>query len=204
MTMFGLIFLAGEWSDSPQMVRMTPYSDYTPQDVPFTSNGILPRYAGVDSKRWTSIVIHHSGYALDDHHSIAQRHRSQLGYSQLGYHFVIGNGSKQLGSGQAYVSERWDRQLAGAHVPAEVRTIAGESISASNESSIGICLVGNGNAQKFTPKQVERLVALIVELQREFEIPDERVWQASDISDVSGPGRGFPTLRFEQRIALED
>ena len=51
---------------------------------------------------------------------------------------------------------------------------------------------------------MERLVALIVELQREFEIPDERVWQASDISDVSGPGRGFPTLRFEQRIALED
>ena len=89
-------------------------------------------------------------------------------------------------------------------MPAEVRTIAGQSISASNESSIGICLVGNGNAQKFTPKQVERLVALIVELQREFEIPDERVWQASDISDVSGPGRGFPTLRFEQRIALED
>ena len=204
MTMFGLIFLAGEWSDSPQMVRMTPYSDYESKDDPFLSNGILPRNASIDPNRWTSIVIHHSGYALDDHHSIAQRHRSKLGYSQLGYHFVIGNGSKQLGSGQAYVSELWDRQLAGAHIPADVRSIPGQSISPSNESSIGICLVGNGNVHQFSPQQVERLVALIVELQREFGIPDDCVWQASDISEVSGPGRAFPTLRFEQRIALED
>ncbi len=204
MTMFGLIFLAGEWSDSPQMVRMTPYSDYASQDGAFTSNGILPRNAGIDSQRWTSIVIHHSGYALDDHHSIAQRHRSQLGYSQLGYHFVIGNGSKQLGNGQAYVSERWDRQLSGAHVPGDARGFIGQPISPSNDSSIGICLVGNGNSHQFSPKQVERLVALIVELQREFGISDDCVWQASDISNVSGPGRAFPTLRFEQRIAIEN
>jgi N-acetyl-anhydromuramyl-L-alanine amidase AmpD len=75
---------------------------------------------------------------------------------------------------------------------------------ASNQKSIGICLVGNGNVRGFTPAQIERLLAVIVRLQRDFGISDDRVLLASDVSEVTSPGRVFPTLQFEQRLALDN
>lgn len=204
MSVFGLIFLSGEWSGTPQMVRVAPYSDVDAASTTFSSNGISPRDAQVESQRWNSIVVHHSGHPLDDHESIAQRHRESLGFSELGYHFVIGNGSKSLGDGEAFVSVRWDRQLAGAHVPSKNQPIEHAFGGASNQKSIGICLVGNGNVRRFTPAQIERLLAVIVRLQRDYQIPDDRVLLASDVSNVTSPGRIFPTLEFEQRLAMEN
>jgi len=198
MTVFGMIFLSGEWSGTPQMVRVAPYSDVETSTVASSTGGIAPRSAAMESQRWDSIVVHHSGHPLDDHESIARRHRDRFGFSELGYHFVIGNGSKSLGDGEAYVSARWDRQLDGAHVPVTGRDLA------SNQRSIGICLVGNGNVRQFSPAQIERLLAVIVRLQRDFDIPDDRVLLASDVSQVTSPGRVFPALAFEQRLALED
>ena len=113
MTVFGMIFLSGEWSGTPQMVRVAPYSDVETSTVASSTGGIAPRSAAMESQRWDSIVVHHSGHPLDDHESIARRHRDRFGFSELGYHFVIGNGSKSLGDGEAYVSARWDRQLDG-------------------------------------------------------------------------------------------
>ena len=192
MLTFGLVFLRGEWAGTPQMVRMTTYSQAG-------ADGVLPRNAELTAQRWTSIVIHHSGHPLDDHASIASRHRVQLGYSSVGFHFVIGNGSKSLSDGEAFASTRWDDQLAGAHVPSStLRSIA------SNGTSIGICLVGNGNVQSFSPAQLDRLHAVVSRLQRVCSIQDSRVLLASDVSDVTSPGAVFPTLAFEQRLDLEN
>jgi N-acetyl-anhydromuramyl-L-alanine amidase AmpD len=202
MTVFGMIFLSGEWSGTPQMVRVAPYSDVDTNTVASSTSGIAPRSARMESKRWDSIVVHHSGHPLDDHESIARRHRISFGFSELGYHFVIGNGSKGLGDGEAFVSVRWDRQLDGAHVPGANEPV--HRVVATNQRSIGICLVGNGNVRRFTPAQIERLLAVIVRLQRDFDISDDRVLLASDVSQVTSPGRVFPTMEFEQRLALED
>jgi len=195
MLAFGLVFLRGEWAGTPQMVRITTYSDVSSQPHA-RADGVLPRNAAIESNRWESIVIHHSGHPLDDHASIAQRHRARLGYSKLGFHFVIGNGSKSLGDGETFPSERWDRQLDGAHVVA--------SSLANNSSAIGICLVGNGNHRSFTPSQLDRLCAVVSRLQRTFAIPNDRVFLASDVFKTTSPGAVFPTLEFEQRLALEN
>ena len=202
MTVFGMIFLSGEWAGTPQMVRVAPYSDVEANTAASSISGIAPRSARMESKRWDSIVVHHSGHPLDDHESIARRHRQSFGFSELGYHFVIGNGSKGLGDGEAFVSVRWDQQLDGAHVPGANDPV--HRILATNQHSIGICLVGNGNVRRFTPAQIERLLAVIVRLQRDFDISDDRVLLASDVSQVTSPGRVFPTMEFEQRLALED
>ena len=184
------------------MVRVAPYSDVEATSTASKTSGLAPRSARMESRRWDSIVVHHSGHPLDDHESIARRHRDQLGFSELGYHFVIGNGSKGLGDGEAFVSARWDRQLDGAHVPSN--SGAFERSLANNQQSIGICLVGNGNVRQFSPAQIDRLLAVIFRLQRDFDIPDEKVLLASDVSTVTSPGRVFPATEFEQRLALED
>lgn len=204
MTVFGLIFLSGEWAGTPQMMRVAPYSDVDDRGAVISSSGIFPRSASMDAHRWDSIIVHHSGHPLDDHESIAQRHRDSFGFTELGYHFVIGNGSKGLGDGEAFASVRWDRQLDGAHVPSESGQFRNHLRTASNQKSIGICLVGNGNVRGFTPSQIERLLAVIVRLQRDFSISDDRVLLASDVSEVTSPGRVFPTLEFEQRLALDN
>lgn len=200
MTTFGLVFLGGDWAGTPQMVRVAPYADVG-TSLLGTADGVLPRNASLSATRWDSIVIHHSGHPLDDHESIAWRHRSQFGFKNLGYHFVIGNGSKGLGDGEAFASDRWDRQFDGAHVPMGNRSDGSEL--ASNDRSIGICLVGNGNVRSFSPAQLDRLHAVVSRLQRACNISDDRVLLASDVSGVTSPGRIFPTLEFEKRLALE-
>lgn len=85
------------------------------------------------SKRWQCIVIHHSassaGCAGDFHTAHLQR-----GWDELGYHFVIGNGTGS-GNGQIEIGSRWFKQKHGAHC----RTTG----NYHNEHGIGICMVGN-------------------------------------------------------------
>ena len=205
MTAFGALFMLGEGGNTPQMVRVAPLGTSAEAPTAMSGNGLQPRNANVDRERWTSIVIHHSAHPLDDHQSIDRRHREQFNHAQLGYHFVIGNGSKQLGDGQAFVSARWDGQLDGAHLISGV-TAPNSGQAVTNTNSIAICLVGNGDNRGFSPSQITRLVAVVSRLQKDFGISDNQVWAASDLPGMSnsGPGRLFPFAEFEQRLAIED
>ena len=205
MTVFGAIFMLGDGGNTPQMMRVAPLGTSGEPSVQMAGNGLLPRDAAVDRNRWTSIVIHHSAHPLDDHQSIDRRHREQLNHAQLGYHFVIGNGSKQLGDGQAFVSARWDAQQDGAHLVPGVKSPNADH-AVSNGNSIAVCLVGNGDTRQFSASQITRLVAVVSRLQKDFDIPDTHVWAASDLEGMSysGPGRLFPFAEFEQRLALEN
>jgi N-acetyl-anhydromuramyl-L-alanine amidase AmpD len=102
----------------------------------------------------------------------------------LGYHFVIGNGNG-MDDGQLAVGRRWLDQLPGAHA-------AGASADWYNRHSIGICLVGDGNRNAFTPAQVRRLVQLVDALCHEFKIPPNKVLLHSQICNTDDPGRLFP------------
>ena len=145
-----------------------------------------------DAMAFTGIVIHHSGGNQGSADTIRQNHEAQ-GLKGLGYHFVIGNG-RGAADGSIQTGERWDAQLPGAHV-------VGPNSLALNSTTIGICLVGNGDARPFTDAQLASLVKLVRELQDRYDIPGAAVLLHRDVAPTASPGRLFPEFGFETRLA---
>ena len=88
-------------------------------------------------KKWTAIVIHHSGTKNGDTAIFDKWHRENNHWEGVGYDFVIGNGSNS-GDGQVEVTYRWQKQVTGAHC-------GGTPGNWANKDGIGICLVGDFN-----------------------------------------------------------
>ena len=157
-----------------------------------SANPVLQISAPLDKKRWTGIVIHHSGEPAGDLDSINRLHLS-LGLKGLGYHFLIGNGNG-LGDGVIHMGYRWNSQLPGAHV-------AGPSGQLHNQQSIGICMIGNGNRRPFTEDQMGQLISLIQRLQAEMKIPADQVYLHRDlVSQTTSPGRFFSLARLQEQL----
>lgn len=124
------------------------------QPRPVGEPGWVP--TGGISSRWTAIVVHHSVSESANATSIDEFHRNGKGWDELGYHFVIGNGSRS-GDGEIEVGPRWRKQKHGAH--------AKTADNYYNEHGIGICLVGNFQDHDPSPAQMvalERLVAFLI------------------------------------------
>jgi N-acetyl-anhydromuramyl-L-alanine amidase AmpD len=114
---------------------------------------------------WKHIVIHHSGTSTGTAKAIDRFHREERRMENgLAYHFLIGNG-RGMGNGEIFVGERWKKQLPGGHLASETL----------NQSSIGICLVGNFDRTKPTKEQVESLNALIKKLLEVTGLPRSAV-----------------------------
>ncbi len=156
-----------------------------------SDNPIEPTQASLDTARWTSIVIHHSGSPVGDPDSLTREHLS-YGYASLGYHFIVGNGHG-LGEGAVFVGPRWNQQQPGAHV-------AGPLSSTLNQHAIGICLIGNGERRPFSDRQMRELVSLVRRLQQALDIPASAVRLHSDVAAVGSPGRFFPVGEFESQL----
>lgn len=148
--------------------------------------------AAIEDDRWEGIIIHHSGLTFGSPASIAAEHEQQ-GMLGLGHHFIVGNGAG-ASDGEIHAGFRWLDQLAGAHT-------AGASADRYNRRYIGVCLVGDGERRPFTDAQLRRLIELVSALQRELNIPAERVRLHRDVAGVSSPGRLFPEAAFRQRLA---
>jgi len=136
----------------------------------------IPR---VPANHWTWIIIHHSDSAYGSAAIINQWHQAR-GFDELGYHFVIGNGTNS-GDGQIEVGPRWPKQKWGAHDNALDNRY--------NTNGIGICLVGNFNDTHPTPKQMHSLIRLVVYLMRTYDIPPDRVLGHGETKVTQCPGR---------------
>lgn len=141
--------------------------------------------------RWQGIVIHHSGSPHGSATTIDADHRG-MGLNGLGYHFVIGNGNG-AGDGELHVGARWLAQGVGAHT-------AGDQGEWYNRHTIGICLVGDGDRRGFTPAQIQRLVALVNELQRRLELPASSVKLHRELAGTSSPGLHFPAGSVREQL----
>lgn len=158
---------------------------------------LQPTAAAVELGRWTSIVVHHSGQPGGTPESIEREHRG-YGYASLGYHFLIGNGAG-LGDGAVHAGSRWHRQQPGAHVATRPEGVIPDA-DELNRTSIGICLVGNGNRREFSARQIRELIALVRRLQWELGIPGSAVHLHSDLAAVDSPGALFPVAAFTEAI----
>ena len=134
------------------------------------------------SRRWTCVVIHHSGQSVGGADRLERARRSDPS-AEGGYHFVIGNGS-DTADGQIEATPRWREQAPGAHC----RTDDGYY----NEHGIGICLVGNLDRHPPTAEQTKSLERVTAFLCREYRIPSDRVYLHAEIpGSPQCPGRAI-------------
>jgi hypothetical protein len=192
MTSFGAFFAFT--SPAPMVAPTAAIIDEA--SIPFDDAGIRQ---GVQAADWVNVVVHDSGLHFEDHEDIDRRHRAE-GLSGNGYHYVIGNGTGRLGDGAIVATGRWADQRPGAHVAANRRGGAEALAKADdlNRTSIGICLIGDGDERAFTPAQIKSLQSLVLQLQTRFGIDDSRVLLHRDVSDVDAPGRFFPSAEFDR------
>ena len=174
--------------------------------VPTKPDGRLPRSLaqrvagltqippGVARRRWRYIVIHHSATSSGSARSINDYHLHARGWSNgLGYHFVIGNGSRSP-DGAIEVGPRWAKQQTGAH--------ANSKNNRMNTIGIGICLVGNFNETHPTDAQMRALVELVRRLQHRYSIPTRRVIGHRDVIEgyTECPGQHFSIERLRKML----
>ena len=128
---------------------------------------------------WQWIVIHHSATTTGGAALFNKEHKAK-GWDELGYHFVIGNGTDTR-DGQVEVGSRWPRQKWGAHAKTPDNRF--------NDFGIGICLVGNFDISKPSDEQMKALAKLTAYLMKTYRIPPERVVGHGDTKATDCPGR---------------
>lgn len=148
---------------------------------PTTHTDWFPK-SGRISRRWTTIVIHHSATRAGNAKLFDKFHRSK-GWDELGYHFVIGNGTNTP-DGFVEVGPRWHKQKHGAHCKTPDNYF--------NEHGIGICLVGDFTRSSPTPRQLASLEELLHFLTSQCGIPASRITtHAAVTGKTQCPGRHF-------------
>jgi hypothetical protein len=121
--------------------------------------------SNAERRSWDWIVVHHSAGEVGGANSFGKYHKSK-GWDELGYHFVIGNGSES-GDGEIEVGPRWSSQKHGAH--------AKTPDNKYNEHGIGICLVGNFDVSRPSPKQMAALTKLVAYLADQYRVSQANI-----------------------------
>jgi hypothetical protein len=148
--------------------------------------------APVRPGRWQYIVIHHSGVDTGTVEGMDRYHREVRHMENgLAYDFVIGNGSG-MGDGEIAVSRRWTQQLDGGHLASE----------AQNKIALGICLVGNFDEHRPTPKEMDSLRALVEALMIRCHLTPSAIktHQQINIIHTRCPGTNFPAKSFIESL----
>jgi N-acetyl-anhydromuramyl-L-alanine amidase AmpD len=164
---------------------MEPRSISLPGDIPEEWCPPVP------DNGWKVIVLHHSASDFGGAKTFDTWHREKNGWDELGYHFVIGNGT-DTPDGTVEVGSRWRKQKYGAHAMSEDGFY--------NHYGIGICVVGNFEHSTPTPEQMESLRRLMVFLMDRYQIGADQVYGHQEVkgNDTLCPGRYFPldSLRY--------
>lgn len=141
--------------------------------------------------KWEYIIIHHSATDAGSSTKFDKVHRQQ-GWSGVGYHFIIDNGTYQTDDGQIESTPRWINQTDGAHCRA----------NGMNYRGIGICLVGNFSENQVSEKQMESLVFLIQQLREFYDIPKRNIVGHGQVpgARTECPGTDFPWDELWRRL----
>lgn len=176
------------WNDPPRPSAVVPTVDQAATDF---DPSWYPQ-SGRISSRWTTIVIHHSATARGGAKTFDKHHRERNGWDELGYHFVIGNGT-DTPDGYIEVGSRWHKQKHGAHCKTRSNYY--------NEHGIGVCLVGNLDRTAPTPRQLASLASLVRFLCDVCGIPPERLTTHGSVTRKTRcPGRFFSLAALRRAI----
>lgn len=176
-----------------------PYAGGIP---PLPVNEIMPR-GGIRKDLWRTFVIHHSVGTNATPQGMDAYHRQRGWENGLGYHFVIGNGVNYP-DGKVFVGPRWKQQMQGAHCKSGAGSYFGAWRPGGffNDHGIGICLIGNFEESRPTPKQMAALEQLIEYLGRQTGIPPARIYGHGEVTHKTAcPGRNLNITRIRQSVA---
>lgn len=161
-----------------------------------TDAGIEPGWIppGGVSSRWECIVIHHSAGEVGGKWRFDRLHRAPpRNWNELGYHFVIGNGS-DTPEGAIEVGSRWTKQKHGAHCKTPDNYY--------NDRGVGICLVGNYENHSPSAAQMQALARLVRFLQQRSGIPRSRILAHGQITGHTAcPGTYFSLGKLHTMLA---
>lgn len=143
--------------------------------------------------KWKRIVIHHSATPTDDALNMHRVHKARGMKNGLAYHFVISNGSRKAYDGEIYIGERWKGQLDGGHM---------KRLS-DNQTSIGICLIGNFELRSPTTKQMKSLEGLCEFLMKKCGLGPNQVTTHKILhpNHTVCPGKYFSLSALRKRIS---
>jgi LysM repeat protein len=144
------------------------------------------------SGKWQRIIVHHSATPIDDAVNMHKVHLARGMKNGLAYHFVISNGSRKARDGEIYLSNRWKGQLDGGHVKKH----------SANQTSIGICLIGNFEVRPPTSKQLTALEGLCEYLMKRCNIGvnDVTTHTIFHPKHTVCPGKHFSLTGFRRRL----
>jgi len=135
-------------------------------------------------RKWSAIIIHHSATETGGARAFDRAHRAR-GWDELGYDFVIGNGT-DTPDGYVEVGSRWKKQKQGAHCKTPSNYY--------NKYGIGVCLVGNFDIQYPSANQLASLKKLINFLCRRYDISSNHILGHREVPQTHTrcPGRHMP------------
>ncbi|MBE3133615.1 MAG: N-acetylmuramoyl-L-alanine amidase [Acidobacteria bacterium] len=141
---------------------------------------------------WQFIVLHHSATARGCAAEFDVMHRNH-GWDELGYHFVIGNGTGSP-DGLVEVGSRWPKQKHGAHCK-----VAGHP--EYNDVGVGVCMVGNFDNTLPTRAQLTSCARVVQYLKDRYRVPRSRIYGHGQLKPTHCPGLQFPYDDVYRRLA---
>jgi hypothetical protein len=171
----------------PSIPQHAPAPAPRPEAEANAARGWVPPVA---PRPWRWIIIHHSATTTGGAAAFDKMHRAK-GWDELGYDFVIGNGTDTR-DGQIEVGSRWNKQKIGAHDKTPDNRY--------NEYGIGICLVGNFDVERPTPKQIQSLVRLTAYLMKTYHITPDCVKGHGQTKATDCPGK-YMDVAMIRRLA---
>ena len=143
------------------------------------------------SRQIDSLVLHHSyrpsaaQYQGEKTITAIRNYHLSKGWRDIGYHLLVGpDGAIWPGR---------DLNLPGAHAlihkPDMIRLLG--SSGYLNQHSVGICAIGDYEAEKPSPTLLATLKEVLFRLAQGFQIPSERLFFHRQVTATSCPGKNF-------------
>ncbi len=134
----------------------------------------------------SALVIHHSASKDGSAAPFRVLHRGVFGWKDVGYHFIIGNGSL---TGDGEIEDGRPEWAVGAHA------------RGFNDASIGVCLVGNFEDAPPGARQKDSLRSLLAGLMTRHSISGDAVFLHRE---VKGCRTACPGGCFTRELLLKD
>lgn len=176
-------------SRPPQPLPKVPQPRIAQSGAPGVPKEWLPALGA--SRKWQYIVIHHSATPAGGAKTFDRMHKAK-GWDELGYHFVIGNGT-DTPDGLIEAGSRWPAQKWGAH--------AKTADNRYNDYGIGICLVGNFDIDRPTPQQMKSTSRLVAYLMKTYHISPDRIIGHGETKPTDCPGHNMSVAAVRRMAA---
>lgn len=135
----------------------------------------------------SALVVHHSATESGGAGAFRVLHRLVMGWSDVGYHFVIGNGTH---SPDGFLERGRPEGCRGAHA------------KGANEFSLGICLVGDFMTGRPAPAQMHTLGTILRELMHSYGLQKSSVLLHREVkgSSTECPGKNLTLAMVHEAI----